>query len=318
MKLVYHIGMHSTDQDRALQCLTQNADALEAAGTVVASPRRFRPVLREAMLHLRGTPASREIQAQVLDSVMDPESTDRLVFSNDSFLCVPKRAVAGGTLYPLAAERATWIRNLFPDDPAEFVFAIRNPATLIPALQARFAKEETFEAYLERIRPEELTWSDMIKRLRDAVPDCALTIWCNEDAPLIWYDVLDAMTGMANTHMLPGTDAFYGTLVDDAGLAEMRSAFAENPPETADSRRGHVARILAAHGRPNAGEVEYELPGWTADRIARLSERYEADIQDIQSMGGVRFLSPAPVAVPEQDVPAEPAPTVPFDAPGAP
>lgn len=290
MKLVYHIGLHSTDEDRALRCLLQNPERLAEAGTIAAAPGRFRPVLRQAMIHLRGAPASRHIQEQVLDEIIDHDSTDRLLFSSDSFLCVPKRAITGGALYALAEERAPWIRNLFPDDPAEFAFGIRNPATLIPALQARFADEEDFETYLARIRPEDLSWADMVSRFQRAVPDCPLTIWCNEDTPLIWHEILEALSGHPNALELEGVHDFHRTIMSEEGVDRMERYFATHPSGNAEQRRRVVATFLEDFANPDAVEVEYELPGWTADRLARLSERYEADVAEVAAMEGVRFL----------------------------
>ncbi|WP_068116402.1 hypothetical protein [Tropicimonas marinistellae] len=292
MRLVYHVGLHSTDEDRALQCLLRNAARLQNEGTIISPPGQFRPVLREAMLHLRGVPASREIQAQILASVTNAKSANRLVFSSDSFLCVPKRAITGGTLYPLAAERAPWIRNLFPDDPAEFLFAVRNPATLIPALQARFHQEEGFAQYLARILPESLSWTDMVVRFRDAVPDCPVTVWCNEDTPLIWYDVLEALCGSEEARSFDGVHDFYRSIMTAEGVAQLETAIQKMPPDASATRKDTVATHLAAHAVQEAVEVEYDLPGWTAERIARLSERYEADIAELKELDGVRVLSP--------------------------
>ncbi|SNS54518.1 hypothetical protein [Tropicimonas sediminicola] len=290
MKLVYHIGLHSTDEDRALRCLLQNAEKLAEVGTIAPAPGQFRPVLRQAMIHLRGAPASRHIQEQVLDEVIDHDTTERLLFSNDSFLCVPKRAITGGALYPLAEERAPWIRNLFPDDPAEFAFGIRNPATLIPALQARFAEEEDFAAYLARIQPEDLSWADMVARFQRAVPDCPLTIWCNEDTPLIWYDILEALTSCPNALELEGVHEFHRTIMSEEGVERMERYFESHPSENGEQRRRVIATFLEEFATPEAVEEEYDLPGWTADRIARLSERYEADVAEVAAMEGVRFL----------------------------
>jgi limonene-1,2-epoxide hydrolase len=291
MKVVYHIGLHCTDEDRALRCLLRNAGELSGRGTIVPSPGRFRPVLRKAMVELRGAPAPREMQEAVLDAVMDADRAERLVFSSDSFLCVPARAVSEGVLYPQAAERAVWIRNLFPERPAEFVFALRNPATWLPALQARFAAEESFADVLARIEPERLSWPDMVRRFRDAVPGSEITVWADEDTPLIWPEVLGALSAHPAPETLEGAGDFAESLMEEDGQARMRAWLAEHPPRSPAHRRKVTAAFLDRYARAEAIEVEYDLPGWTAERVARLTERYEADLDAVARLDGVRVLS---------------------------
>ncbi len=292
MKVIYHIGLHSTDEDRALRCLLKNSEALARIGTVVTTPGRFRPVLRQAMLHLKGAPADRQTQEQILDALIEQDTPKRLLFSSDSFLCVPKRAIEDNVLYPLVGERAPWIRNLFPDAPAEFAFALRNPATFIPALHARFNDDESFGDYLARIRPEEISWVDMVDRLRASVPDCPLTIWCNEDTPLIWPEVLQALSGYPDDMRLDGLEDFLATLMSDEGIERLRAYLDSHTPRNADHYRRIISAFLDKFAEEDAVEMEFDLPDWTSDRIARLTERYETEIAQIAEMHGVRFLHP--------------------------
>ena len=292
MKAIYHIGLHSTDEDRALRCLLRNDAALQAQGIVVPPHGRFRPVLREAMIQLKGEPASEALQDHILEEITDLEAPERVVFSNDSFVCVPQRAILDGALYPLVDERAPWIRNLFPSHEAEFVLALRNPATLIPALQARFAEQESFADYLARIEPLALSWADMVKRLRAAVPDAPLTIWCNEDSPLIWPEILQALSGLEDISGLEGRDDFLESLMSQEGFRRMQNYFSTHPIPAPEHRRRVVSAFLDKYALEDAVELEFDLPGWTEDVIARLTGRYEADLERIAAMDGVTFIAP--------------------------
>lgn len=296
MRFTYHIGLHCTDSDRALKCLLQNEAALAARGTAIAAPERFRPALREAMLALKGTPAPGEMQERLMDAVTDLDAPDHVMFSSDSFLCVPARAVSGGTLYPLVSERAPWIRNLFPDNPAHFCLALRNPATLLPALHSRFAEKESFDDILARTDPEALSWSDMVARLRAAVPDAVITVWCNEDAPLLWPEILALLAGAPDDPDLPdtldGAGDFLAELMRPEGTIRLGSYLEQNAPRSASHRRRIIAAFLARFARPSAVSATYDLPGWTEERLARLTETYEADVARIGQMAGVRLMRP--------------------------
>lgn len=292
MRCIYHIGLHSTDEDRALRCLLRNDTTLKKQGTVIAKPGQFRPVLRQAMIELKGARPSEEMQDHILEEITDLDAPKRVVFSNDSFLCVPRRAVKGGQLYPLVGERAPWIRNLFPDHPAEFVLALRNPATMIPAIQARFADQEPFEAFLERIDPEALSWVNMIQRLRAVVPDCQITVWCNEDSPLVWPEILQALSGFEDPMSLDGVNDFPESLMSQEGVTRMRNYLDGHAAAEPAHRRRIVSAFLDKYAREDAVEESFDLPDWTEDRIARLTGRYVADVEQIAEMDGIHFISP--------------------------
>ncbi|MEL6207690.1 MAG: hypothetical protein AAFR47_20595 [Pseudomonadota bacterium] len=290
MRFTFHIGMHCTDEDRALRCLAHNGATLARHKTHVARPGRFRPELRRAMLELKGTPASQDAQERVLRTVMGNETAEHVLFSSDSFLCVPQRAINEDQLYPLVSQRAPWIRNLFPDAPVRFCLALRNPATLIPALQARFAEEESFEAFLARIWPESLSWPDMLARLLEAVPDAEVIVWCNEDAPLLWDELLRLLADLPETATLEGADGFLAELIQPEGLTRMQGYLASHPARSTTHRRRVTAAFLDKFARTEAFEIDYDLPGWTADRLSALTEAYEAQIARVSRMDGIRFI----------------------------
>ncbi len=294
MRFTYHIGLHCTDEDRALNCLISNSKVLAKEASAVPRPGRFRPALREAMLALKGEPAPPDMQERLLDAVLEADRPDHILFSSDSFLCVPQRAITPDGLYPLAAERTIWIRQLFPDSPAHFCFALRNPVGLIPALHARMKSEESFTDYADSVDPENLSWHEMVARIRDAVPDAAFTIWCNEDAPVLWPEILAILCGRRDGEAadLVGWDNFLGELMGDGALERMRSYLASHPPKDPAHQRRVIAAFLDRFAQEEAVIEEFQDPAWHPARLERLTARYEADIARIGQMDGVTLLLP--------------------------
>ena len=133
MEIVYHLGAHCTDEERLLRCLLKNRGALSAQGIVVPGPARYRNLLRDTAIALKGNPASRDTQALVLEQIMEEDIAKRLILSWDSFLSYPMWSLKG-RMYPTAAERVRAFSNIFPDIKAEFCIGIRNPATFLPGL----------------------------------------------------------------------------------------------------------------------------------------------------------------------------------------
>lgn len=289
MQIVYHLGVHATDEDRIIKTLLKNRAALALDGIVIPWPRHYRPILRELLARLNGAHASPDLQDALLDALMTEDRPRRVVFAGENLLGLPQNVLGGGRLYPGAAGAAVALRNLFADQPVAFTFAIRNPATFLPTLFAR-AQPSALTDFLAGSDPERLRWSDMIAQLRAALPDCPLTVWCDEDAPVLWPVILQAITGHAEDRQLEHLDDLLAPLLSEQGLADMRAFLAERPPASESHRRRAVASFLEKFARPEAMEVEIDMPGWTEDTVAAMTEAYDADMGRIGRMEGVRLL----------------------------
>jgi hypothetical protein len=152
MRIVYHLGVHCTDEERLLRCLLKNRAALAGEGIVIPGPARYRTLLRDTAMQLRGQPASEDTEALVLDQIMDEAVAERLILSWDNFAGYAQNALRGSQLYPGAAERLFAFAQVFPDIDCEFHMAIRNPATFLPAVYAK-QKGRTLEEFTEGLDP---------------------------------------------------------------------------------------------------------------------------------------------------------------------
>jgi hypothetical protein len=290
MRIVYHLGVHCTDEERLLRCLLRNRAALSAQGIVVPGPARYRTLLRDTAMQLRGQPASRDTQALLLDQIMDEDRADRLILSWDNFMGYAQSAVRD-RFYPSAAERMFAFAQVFPEIDCEFHLAIRNPATFVPAI-AQKQKGVTMEEFVASTDPLALRWSDLVATLRETCPEAPVTIWCDEDTPLLWPEVLAAVSGHAPGTVLDGTDDLLAAIMRPEGLTRMAEFVAAHPPADPMARRKVVSAFLDKFALPEAVEVEVEMPGWTESTIARLTEAYDADVVRLMQMPGVNVLTP--------------------------
>lgn len=289
MQVVYHLGSHSTDEERLVRGLLRAKGPLAAQGVIVPGPGRYRPVLRETMLKLKGAPASREVQEVLLDAVVDADHVERLVFSNELFICIPQKAVMEGTFYPMAARKIAALSNLFPDAECEFHMALRNPATLIPALLGR-VEGLTYDQFIGSADPRQIRWAPVVQRILAAVPGRQLTLWCNEDTPLIWPEVLRSVAGI-DVPLAADMDVL-ATIMTEDGLKRLENYMVSHPPANIDQRRKIVSAFLSKFAKPEELEVEVALPGWTDGLIEEITEIYDEDVAEIAAMPGVRFLAP--------------------------
>jgi hypothetical protein len=289
MRIVYHLGAHCTDDERLIRCLWKNRETLGDQGIVVPAPTRYRALLRDTAVTLKGRPASRDTQAVVLDQIMQEERADRLILSWDNFLSYPQWVIRGSALYPAAAERIRAFTQIFPEIEAEFHLAIRNPASFLPVLYSR-QRGKSFDEVMGGADPRDLSWLKLVEEVRTLNPDANLTVWCDEDTPLIWPEVLRAVSGHALGTVLTDTDDLLAEIMSPEGLDRMRAYLAANPPASILQRRRIVSAFLDKFALPDQVDMELDLPGWDEDMVDDLTDRYRHDIARIRTLSGVSFI----------------------------
>jgi hypothetical protein len=291
MQIAIHLGAHVTDEDRIIRCLMKNREALARHGIAVPGPRRYRQVIGDILAALKDKGPSEGVQEAILDSILDQDDVSRVIMSWASFLAMPRWSVWGSQLYVAADEKAAALANLFPSAEIEFYLAIRSPATFLPGLK-REVQSGDLESILADQDPFALRWSDTVARIARAVPQARLFVWCDEDTPLLWPEILREIADHPDDMSLEGVFDWYQDIVTPQGLEVMTRWLRERPPMTDDQRRRVLVAFLDKFSRPEAVEIEATLPGWTEEMIDELDAIYEADVAQIAAMPGVDFLRP--------------------------
>ncbi|GFE66042.1 hypothetical protein [Litoreibacter roseus] len=289
MKIVLHLGVHATDEDKLLSCLLQNRDGLLQKGVIVPPPLLYRQMLRETVQLMKEEDADHDILDATLEVLLEDQTGRRIVLSHAGFLGPPGRAVEAQMFYPYAAERVSDLRALFPDHELELFIGLRDPATFLPTLFEK-SPESDFDEFSDGCDPENLTWSDMIIRLKEALPDVPITLWCNEDTPIIWPEILNALCGLPTETELDGTTDFLASLMSPQGFARMKGYIASKPITSVSQRRRVTAAFLEKFALDEALMQEIDLPNWSDEFIDGLSTAYDADVAKISQMDGVTLL----------------------------
>lgn len=294
MQVILHTGVHATDDDRLLRGLTRNAADWRDDGVAVPGPSRYRQLLSDAVHALaQGTPAP-EAREVLLEAILtdDPEHVDRMVLSNRNFFCVPKLALQGGVLYARAEERVAAFKALFAGDEIELFMGVRNPATFLPALFAESPSNDFYD-FVAGVDPRTLRWSDLVRRLRAAHPDVALTVWCNEDTPLIWGQILREMAGIELNRKIRGAFDLLSDIMEPEGMKRFRAYLSAHPNMTERQKRRVMIAFLDKYALDEAIEEELEIPvGWTEAVIDEMTEDYEDDMLTLERMRGVTVIAP--------------------------
>ena len=290
MRIAIHLGVHCTDEGRLLRCLQANADMLRTDGIAVPDPDLYRNTLRDASMTLGGAPASAETEEVMLEQILDEGAPSAMVLSWENFLSFPQWALRG-RLYPNGAERIRELRQLFPSHETRFFMAIRNPATFLPDLCSRIRNRPASDI-MGGCDVQALRWSEVIEDILSRSPGVNLTVWCDEDAPLIWPEVLAAVTDLPDGTRLTGWDDLLEHLLEDEGLRRLQSTLSEPPLPDIAGRRRMIGNLLGEFVRPEAVEAEFEMEGWTQALVDDLTARYDEDVARIERLPGVTFITP--------------------------
>ncbi|MEQ6204334.1 hypothetical protein ABMC88_14935 [Sulfitobacter sp. HNIBRBA2951] len=289
MKLVLHAGVHFTEEDRLMKCLLRNADDFAKHGTVVPGHTRYRGILRETLNAMVSAPPSEMARDVLMDAILDDTKASRVILSDANFFRTPKTAFQQGIFYPAAPVRMMRMAQVFEQDEVEIFIGLRNPATLLPILYAKSDAKDA-AAFWGGRDPRDVLWSDTINLLREAVPDVPITIWCNEDTPLIWAHIIRQMAGLEDSDKIIGGFDLLSSIMSAEGMKRFRAYLRDHPVMTEHQKRRAIAAFLDKYAVDDAVEEELDMPGWTEDLVEDMTQTYDEDIATIAAMPGVRVL----------------------------
>jgi hypothetical protein len=291
MKLVLHAGVHFTEEDRLMKCLLRNADDFASKGVMVPGQSKYRGILRETLNAMASAPPSDMARDVLMDAILDDGEAERVILSDANFFRTPKTAVQQGMFYPAAPVRMMRMAQIFEQDEVEIFIGIRNPAAFLPILHAKAEDTDPAEFWGGR-DPRDVVWSDMLDLLRQAVPNVPITVWCNEDTPLIWAHIIRQMAGLADDQKIIGGFDLLSSIMSTEGMKRFRSYLKDHPVMTEHQKRRAIAAFLDKYALDEEVEEELDMPGWTDDLVQEMTDIYDEDVAAIAAMDGVRVLMP--------------------------
>lgn len=291
MKLVLHAGVHFTEEDRLLKCLLRNADDFAEQGIAVPGPSKYRSILRETLNAMVSAPAAENARDVLVDAILDEGAAQRVILSDPNFFRTPKTAVQQGMLYPAAPVRMMRLLEIFAEDDVEIFLGIRNPATLLPILHSKSDKPDHLDFWAGRA-PLDIRWSETIGLLREAVPEAPITVWCNEDTPLIWAHIIRQMAGLPDNRKIIGGFDLLSSIMSTEGMKRFRAYLKDHPVMTEHQKRRAIAAFLDKYALEAEVEEELDMPGWTDELVDEMTDLYDADVAAIAAIPGVRVLMP--------------------------
>lgn len=291
IQMAYHFGAPFTENSQLMPSLEKNSDLLEKFGVLALPPKKFKSTFFAMLKDLEGLFSTPDDQSELLDELVGDLPVDRLVMCNSNIMGQPAWMLAGEKFYRNAPTNCRKYRDLFPDNSCEFFIGISNPAILLP-LAFENQKAKTYDSFFGDTVLETIRWSNTIADIASANPDVAITVWCNEDTPTIWPTILKEVAGLEARDKLLGELDVVEKIVSPEGFARLRAYLAERPHLNELQIRRIKSTFLEKYYLPRAVDLEIHLPGWSDDFVQDLTERYENDLEIIESMPGVSFICP--------------------------
>lgn len=291
MQLILHTGAHYTEQERLIKSVLRNKNTLAQRGVVVPGPNSYRGLMRDTLNAMHRAPASPEARDVLLDVILDGAPADRVILSDANFFRTAGTAFQRGVLYPAAARRMANIVSLFPKDEIEIFLGLRNPATLIPILFDK-AVDRSNEAFWEQRRPQDVRWSDTIADIQEVAPSIRITVWCSEDMPVIWAQLIREIGNFEHNEKITGAFDLLASIMTKEGMERFRSYLKSHPDMTEIQLRRVIVAFLDKFAIEDAIEEELDMPGWTEELVDEMTDLYDRDLETISRMPGVSLIAP--------------------------
>ncbi|KJZ19870.1 hypothetical protein [Loktanella sp. S4079] len=291
MQIAYHIGAHGDDEDQLLRSAQKNVGTLSEHGIVAPGPGKYRALIRTTIQGLDGAAPAEGTRDILLDSIVEDDNITRLLLCNGNFICVANRIFEHGVFYPQAEPKARALRGLFPDDQLTLYFGLSHPATFLQEALSR-PKSASLAEFMGISHPEEIDWADVVRRIHAGAPDAELVVWCSEDTPLVWPELLRHFTGLK--HDVPLIDALapLSGLIDPKVFAQLEQELTNDPGMRSEDIQTLIAECWENYAVEGADDTEIDRFEADDAMIATLTENYDADIAEIAKMDGVTLLLP--------------------------
>ncbi|GLP84576.1 hypothetical protein [Tritonibacter mobilis] len=291
MQIIIHAGAHGTEEDRLMKTLLRNKEDFLERGTSVPGPAKYRSLLKDCMLAAQMGEPSPDSRDFLWDAILEEETAERVILSNPHFFGSQRDALEGQRLYPEAEQRLMAMKALFPEDDLHLFMAIRSPVSFLSKLLEK-AGNGRRQTVLNNTNPLDLRWSAMAARIRTAVPDVPITLWCYEDSPFLWAQILREMGDMKPDSKIRGGMDLLASIMTREGMRRLRQYLHERPEMTEVFKRKVFAAFLDKFALEEELEEELDIADWTPEFVEEIEQAYDADVAQLQKIPGVTLLTP--------------------------
>lgn len=293
MRIILHAGVQCTDDERLIKTLLRNKDTFTKAGVAVPPPKLYRNLLRKTLIKVLKYNLDNGDREHLLETILEGKYTqiNTVILSNPMFIGIPRELLGSVQLYPNAVRVLEQFLLLFSQDDVELYFSIRNPASFLPAIFETSELSE-FSTLMKASNPLEIQWSDLTSRLHKAFPELPIHMWCNEDSPFIWGQILRQMGQLPASKNIAGDFDLFAEIISKEGFDRFKAYISAHPSLTLRQLRIVMGAFAEKFGQTDKIIEELEAPGWDHTVVQDITDLYDDDVRDILKISNVHFILP--------------------------
>lgn len=293
MKVTLHIGLHFTGKPILIESLAANHAALEQVNTSVPSWRSYSKPIKALIHKLDGLPPIGAEEDALLAQIISKSEPKHLIMSDPNWASPSDDIFLGGMLYRDIGKHTREVTELFSTSDLRISLAVKNPAFFVSDAVKQKKNSGPINNFLRWADPLMLSWVDVVDKLQAAAPDIPITMWCEEDAALIWPTVLRTIMGTPPDAPIDAGHAALAPLLQPEGLQRFLAFIEKYPPKSQEKLEKIALAFLDKYATETALLPQCDVPTWSAETILDVTENYEEDIATLAARDNINFILPA-------------------------
>ncbi|RPE67170.1 hypothetical protein EDD53_1574 [Pacificibacter maritimus] len=293
MRITLHIGAHHTRTPRLVSAINAGKKAFARENIFAPGPASYRPIISKALSQLDGLPPIDEEEDAVLAEILgDKTDAEHLIMINEDWAGERALMFKGAQLYTNIGETVQRVAELFSKHELRISMAIRNPAFLINAAQTVKVPPISLKWFLKSNDPMDLSWQAPVDQVQKVLPNAKITMWCEEDTPLIWPRILRKIAGLPEDAPVRGALLAIEDALKPEGVARLRTFLRNHTLSTPQQYERSILAFLDKYADETVMSAACSVPGWTGQTVYDLSQNYEGDITALSKREGIDFILP--------------------------
>ncbi len=286
-RVVLHLGAHKTASTHFHRLFIHNENLCDPFDLSVPKKKPIRKYFTKILVpSVEITPNTTKEMFEVLS-----DGRKNLFISDENIIGTPQGLMRDGCFYRNAhAKLQRAFSMLEPVSDVKLMLAIRNPTTFVASSYGETIRSQgflSFKDYRREMKPKEMSWLDLVHRIKSAMPGLDLLVWRFED----YRKVLPELISYVNTSDPEEIDYSESSGVVRPGLSqkaidEIKVLCNKFPETTSSDDYEEIVRLY-----PKSDSFPAPKP-WNENQIARLTALYEQDVEAIKKLDDVTFLEP--------------------------
>ncbi|WP_417248402.1 hypothetical protein [Celeribacter sp.] len=292
MRVNLHVGMHFSRTSRLVRAVRLNEKNFSRYGVKAPPVKGYRTLIKEELARLDGLPPTRDEARALVHSICEESEPRSLVLIEEEWSGAINDAFKDEMLYASIGTNVRQVVELFQTEDVHLSLALVNPATYIAGVLGVERVVGQAKWFVRNVDPEKISWRATIVRLLAEVPDVPITLWAEEDAPLVWARAVRRIADLPDDTPIRATYLALREVLTPEGFDRLRTYLAKFPPKTPAARERVIIAFLNKYDAAPVYGPEGGIEGWDAAALDTITERYEADIAALATHPRITVIQP--------------------------